>query len=544
MARLEVGNPYENQLPSISGTAQAVDTYVRSTANTQQFDQLAQTIQALSGKARQALSAEEDRAAKAEFAEGQELYNRTRLSMGDAVREGAVPEGASPFVRKGYRASLMGTLSSRYANELDNALTSRKLYTSGDPKRIETFIADFQSQYMEKNGLSEFSPSEVAEYFGNDANRANEQFRGAWQRQHIAWQTEQAYAAIERQVAAVTAGLFHQGMTEEQQEAATVQLAGWLENQAAGHSANGLDNNRVTAMVLQGVGIASGMTGDPEILDVFLGTKFGTAAVASSLDNQAKILTIRNNIIAAQAAEAARVNRAYDDQMTALRGEVGAAFYALTTDPENMDINAINVLTDRLVATGDEKNVDDAMKIRALVTSLEAGLEGRNKTPETMLLLDQQLSKATTREEAWDVIYGFIEQDAVISADVPAALSSWETKYNKKVTGLDFNTTTSNEGRALDLFLNIIGNADEYDPITAMNQSVARTDYIRTYYEEYEAMKTQLGRVPTRLEELAIGEKVRNGLMQQYTVTGQMTFETPIQSVTSEIVPVPNFPRP
>ena len=541
MARLTVGNPYENQLPSISGTAQAVDTYVRSTANTQQFDQLAQTIQALSGKARQALSAEEDRAAKTEFAEGQELYNRTRLSMGDAVREGAVPEGASPFVRKGYRASLMGTLSSRYANELDNALTSRKLYTSGDPKRIETFIADFQSQYMEKNGLSEFSPSEVAEYFGNDANRANEQFRGAWQKQHIAWQTDQAYLAIEGQVASVTAGLFHQGMTEEEQGAAKVQLTGWLEGQAAGHSANGLDNKRVTDMVIQGVGIASGMTGDPEILDVFLGTKFGTAAVASSLDNQVKLLTIRNNIIAAQAAEARRVNAEYDDSMSNLRGEVSANIFTMTADPANIDVDAINVETARLVATGDEKNVGEATKWRNVVNSLEADLEGINQTPDTMLLLDQQLSKATTREEARDVISGFIEQGSLKTTDISSALSSWETNYNKDVTGLDFNTTRSNEGSALNFFLSIVGDADDYKPITASNRAIARVDYIRTYSAEYEATKTKLGRAPTRLEELDIGEKVRVGLIQQYTATGKMTFDTGLQPVTGERVSVPNL---
>jgi len=541
MARLVVGNPYENQLPSISGTAQAVDTYVRSTANTQQFDQLAQTIQALSGKARQALSAEEDRAAKAEFAEGQELYNRTRLSMGDAVREGAVPEGASPFVRKGYRASLMGTLSSRYANELDNALTSRKLYTSGDPKRIETFIADFQSQYMEKNGLSEFNPSEVAEYFGNDANRANEQFRGAWQKQHIAWQTEQAYLAIEGQVAAVTAGLFHQGMTEEEQGAAKDKLARWLEGQAAGHSANGLDNKRVTAMVIQGVGIASSMTGDPELLDVFLGTKLGTAAVASSLDNQAKLLTIRNNIIAAQAAEAARINKAHEDSMSALRGEVGAKLVTMTADPANLDIAAINVEIERLRATSDEDNVDELIKWRNLVDSLEAGLEGRNKTPETMLLLDQQLSTATTREEARDILSVFSDLGALTSADISSALSTWEANYNKDVTGLDFNTSSTTEGQAAIAFKNIVVAADDFDLVAGQNREIARVDFIRMYTQEHAVLAEKLGRALTEIEKLNLTEVIRNSLMQKYTALGQMTFESTLQSVTGELVVVPTF---
>ena len=63
----------------------------------------------------------------------------TRKSIGDAVKAGVIDEGASPYLRKGYRVANLNVLSARYAAELNQALTARKLYTNGDAAAIESF---------------------------------------------------------------------------------------------------------------------------------------------------------------------------------------------------------------------------------------------------------------------------------------------------------------------------------------------------------------------------------------------------------------------
>jgi hypothetical protein len=540
MNRSVIGNPFDNQLPSVDGTAQVVDTYNRVTADTARWDALNQSLQALTGKAQRALSAEEQRAADQEFRPGQELYNQTRLNMGDAVREGIVPEGASPFIRKGYRASLMGTLATRYANELDNALTSQRLYTSGDPRRIETFIADFQTKFMDDNGLSDFNPSEVAQYFGNDANNANERFRGAWQQRHISWQADQAYRAMESNIAAVTAGLFHAGMTEEERAGAMGELKTWLETQAGGAATNGMDNRRVTATVLQAVGIAAEMTGDSEILDVFLETSFGTAAVASSLDNQAKILAIRSSILSNQAAATRSMEAAHDNAMEELRGSAGADLFRMTTNPAELDRDAANIILDRLIATGDEKNVDEAIKWRNILDNLETGLEGANKSPETELLIDQQLSTARTREEARDILSVAAENGTITSSDISVKLNNWESTYAPETTGLNFNTSSTPEGTFVNDFINIVAEADDYGPTAANNRRIARYDFTRMFSEEVQVFREKNGREPTELEKLDINEKVVGALSVRYRSNGSTApFEAPsiISAYRSTTVP-------
>jgi hypothetical protein len=543
MNRSVIGNPFDNQLPSVDGTAQVVDTYNRVTADTARWDALNQSLQALTGKAQRALSAEEQRAADQEFRPGQELYNQTRLNMGDAVREGIVPEGASPFIRKGYRASLMGTLATRYANELDNALTSQRLYTSGDPRRIETFIADFQTKFMDDNGLSDFNPSEVAQYFGNDANNANERFRGAWQQRHISWQADQAYRAMESNIASVTAGLFHAGMTEEERAGAMGELKTWLETQAASAATDGMDNRRVTATVLQAVGIAAELTGDPEILDVFIETSFGTAAIASSLDNQAKILAMRSSILSNQAAATRSMEAAHDNAMEDLRGSAGADLFRMTTNPAELNRDDANVILDRLIATGDEKNIDEAIKWRNILDNLETGLEGANKTPASELALDLELSRATTREEARDILSIAAEYGTITSSDISTKLNNWESTYAPETTGLDFFTSSTAEGTFVKNYMDAVGQQDEYDPVTVQNRAIAQRDYIRTFTEQVLLFREQNGREPTAIEKVEIDIKVTAHLNSLYVADPLTDFNINVPSIRSiyDTTSVPEF---
>ena len=105
MARPVVGNPFENQIPTVSPTASPVDIYVRGTEKRSAMAGLADTLKRFSQKAVPVLGGLEQQAAEREILEGQKLYTENRIAIGEAVKNGIIEEGASPYIRKGYRIS-------------------------------------------------------------------------------------------------------------------------------------------------------------------------------------------------------------------------------------------------------------------------------------------------------------------------------------------------------------------------------------------------------------------------------------------------------
>ena len=191
MARPVVGNPFDNQIPTTSPVATPVDTFVRGVEKRSSMAGIAETLNRFSRKAAPALQRLEQQAAEKELLEGQRLYQENRVAIGEAVKSGLIEEGASPYLRKGYRISQMNTLATRYAEELETNLITQKLYTSGDPERIESYTQKFQEDFVNANGMADFTDSEMAEYFGLSAGKADEAFRSAWRSKHVAWQKEQ-----------------------------------------------------------------------------------------------------------------------------------------------------------------------------------------------------------------------------------------------------------------------------------------------------------------------------------------------------------------
>ena len=93
MARQVVGNPFDNQIPTVSPTAQIVDTYYRVQPERSPLAGIAESLQRFKAKAQQPLANMENRAIERELAEGENLYNETRLNIGEAVKQGIIAEG-------------------------------------------------------------------------------------------------------------------------------------------------------------------------------------------------------------------------------------------------------------------------------------------------------------------------------------------------------------------------------------------------------------------------------------------------------------------
>ena len=232
MVRPIVGNPFENQIPTVSPTASPVDIYVRPSEKTSPFAALADSLSRLERKALPIFQAEEKRRAEAEFAEGQELYAKTRKSIGDAVKAGVIAEGASPYLRKGYRVANLNVLSARYAAELNEALVAGKLYTNGNPAAIEDFTQKFYADFQEKYDFDGFATTEVADYFLSTASKANEAFRESWKTKHLTYQKEQNYLAFQNEVGSYINSSFLETDTPEVRAVKMSNLGRWVTDKA------------------------------------------------------------------------------------------------------------------------------------------------------------------------------------------------------------------------------------------------------------------------------------------------------------------------
>ena len=301
MARAVVGNPFENQIPTVSPTAQPVDIYQRGVVKSSPFASLADNLSRLSQKADRAFGNVEKRAAEREFAEGQELYNKTRLAIGDAVREGIIDEGESPYLRKGYRVSQLNVLANKYATDLNVALEAQQLYKNGNPAAAEKFSQDFYNKFVEANDLSGFAPTELAEFLTPTTQKANAAFISSWKTKNISWQREQNYIQLQEEIGVYTNSLYDGTPTSEDKKTA---LSTWIQSKLDGAEANGMDRQKVNKAIVDAVIITALENDDLDRLKVLDTIKAGTGFLGDRVDVRKAMLAAENTIQSAKASKA------------------------------------------------------------------------------------------------------------------------------------------------------------------------------------------------------------------------------------------------
>ena len=552
MARVVVGNPFENQIGTVGPTASPVDTYVRPAVQRGEFQALADTLTKIKAKADPILARQEKRAAERELAQGQQLYNETRINIGEAVKNGVIDAGASPYVRKGYRIAQMGAMSARYTQELENALSSGNLHQNGDPAAIDKFVGNFQQKFMEANGLNGFSKAEVADYFGNAATKSNEAFRGAWQTKHIGWQKEQAFKAFETQVIEVTTALYSADMSQAERSAADAQLAVWLQDQAAGHAINGLKTSTIQDTIVTALGIVAEDMGDMGVLEVFKKTKLGTAAMGSSLAVIKAVEDIEDRVARAAATRITAEDKAHDAKVDEIIGTESMTILQGITDGTITD-ETFNAAISRMQATGDTKAADQAMQLDAFYRNKnDYNARGVFKTVDEELQFQATLKSKTTERD----VIAFLNTQADAGrvggrGEATSYLNKWRESYDPakgEQLGLKFEATSSVEGAAMAQLKKIIGKNDlDYNAKTQLDASnygqnfrIIMTERVKRFSE------ANNGAMPDQLEMGGIAQLVLNALIAQYAAQGAQSEDIPptvplSQDVLNDIINMPRF---
>jgi len=546
MARPVVGNPFDNQIPTVAPTATPVDTFVRGVEKRSSMKSLADTLTRFSQRSAPILQRLETEAAEREILEGQRLYQENRIAMGDAVRQGIIEEGASPYLRKGYRISQMNTLAARYATELEAKLTTEKLFTNGDPEDLESYIGNFQKEFLENNGLSGFAQSELAEHFGLSAAKAEEAMRASWTSKHIEWQKEENYKAFEEEVATYVTSIIRTDMSDEEEDIAKAKLANWLQEQAKLRRVDGQENKRVADSIVSGILFAATQSKDPEVLDILLSTKLGTDVIGKSVENMEKVYNTKVTIARLLDADAKRIDEELKAEHEQLAGEVSANVFA-NIHSSNYDPAFVNTQIARLTATKDEKLVNEAITLMNYQNTVNKLANEELLTPELLIEADALMEKQPDRAAARDAALEFVKANGLGKQDLANMMSNWTQNFapSGDEFGLKFNVGTTPEGKFMSRIEKVaLGSelsedyASEERADTFRRARILAQRNIRKFVEDFKAANNGADPTEGDIEEFIFSFE---GKLLTLISPDAVSQAQGLVNLTSPTVSVPNF---
>ena len=523
MARPIVGNPFDNQIPTVAPTARPVDIYERGVIKKSPFEALANTLTNLERKATPIFKAEEQRLAEKEFAAGQQLYANTRKSIGDAVKAGVIDEGASPYLRKGYRVANLNVLSARYAAELNQALTARKLYTNGDAAAIESFTEQFYADFQDKNDFDSFAATEVAEYFLSTATKANEAFRESWRTKHLAYQKEQNYLAFQNEVGTYIKSSFLETDTAEARAVKMANLGRWVTERAKEAGVDGMDMSKVNQNIIDSVVLSAYEMNDEGILDVLDTVATGTGILGGTVAaRQAKYDAAVNIANIKQKAE--------DDEIKAFEAEqkqqignilqdgIQAAFAARAGTE-----GAVNTYSDAIVELGKIGTPEAFAKQTALTKFFDsmtaAGEKERNVDDVNYAFVQSQIRKVDDASEALDLLTDAMNNDLIDDTQSGTLFSLWE-KLNRDEPPVkeDFSNPSTGVPAVLRTFLQTITSTplDEIYGADTVLVEDATVQFEDMYVDAVAAKREELGRELTNMDKRLIARSIVQELRETF----------------------------
>ena len=560
--RIVVANPFANQISTVGPTARPVDIYKKAQVKTGGFESLSKALDVFNQKALPALGRIEERAAEKEFAQGQELFNKTRTSMGEAVKAGLVEEGASPYLRKGYRVARLNTLGARYADELATALTAQKLYKNGSPEAIEKFTTEFYEEFQEENEFGGFIDTEIAQYFSGTAAKANETFRASWLEKHTAWQKAENYRMMTDEVSTMTSTTFTDSDTPEERVQKTASLVEWLNQKVKDAKIDGMDNAKVNEAIVDSLVLSAYENNDASILDVMNEVITGTGplgytkeARTAVIDASEKIATIQERAAKREQAETKRVNKEKMDAAVTQGFAAATCVYEgkTKTEVDGKQIDTQDLFESavgQLYAIGTTEAIAQAEAMnRYYYAQVKAGEEDRNVDEKIYAeflvdILDQpNITRATS------FVANGLDRGEIDGGQANQLLSFYGRNQTKagKPRKATYDDSTYGVGKIMKSFQAIIiGNEFDATDVKRLRAFQFGQRFREMYITNEDAFRIQSGTdtYPTPREAQSIARIVIENLSQTYVDGGTVeeAAEADAESLESNTqVEVPTF---
>ncbi len=304
MGRPVVGDMLRDAAPTVAPQAAPVDVFSRPSQKSSRSAALLGALGKLDKVVNPLLEEYSKEAREREFSEGQQAFKANRKAFKDAVRDGDLPAGASPWVNRGYRTSQLKAQAGNYAVMLSRALDQSNLEETGDPQEIEQFMQEFYSDFAEKNGIADYDPVEVQDAFLPTVTQAHEGFRKAHMQRHVKWVEDKRFEAYGAElvtnidVLGIQGGFAIEG--NRQQLNQTIMQA------AATLDAEGLDRTKITKATIDIITNAAVNRSDLSILQSLKEVNLGTAPLGNTAYGRSQMARARETILNKQEAAARR----------------------------------------------------------------------------------------------------------------------------------------------------------------------------------------------------------------------------------------------
>lgn len=535
MARVVVGNPFEGQIPTVSATAQPVDTFVQGVARRNPFESLATTLQNFSKKANPVIKDIEKRRANEEYAEGLRLYNETRKSVGEAVKSGVISESDSPYLRKGYRIGHLNVLAARYTSDLQRDLDAKKLFHKGDPNRISEYVDDYYTQFTKDNPLDGFIEKEVAENFSSHVLKANEAFRTSWLDKHRTYADGEIYNGVSDTINAYTVSSYEDADTPQELGAANLRMKTWLENSIKGWEADGLNRTKLNKLVVDSIVMSAIESENSDILDLLSEVKLGTGSAGSTAYARKEIEkaeeAIASDISTRETAQAKRQKAILDKELAIVEADGNQAVIEYFNGGlKEEDADKFNDAMGRLRGLSDAGSKEAAGLMASMYKFWDGQLRDYNaRAKDNAELTSSELREVYGRVEninnaqaMYDILADETDSDGKsLSPSQMTALLAYgnDVLRRERVAKLDFQDSTSAIRQGLkrvlelqvkpqwnELNMSYKDHSDFLEDLSRFNdrQFEIEQAFRDTYFELYKRAKIDKGEEPNAMQKREI----------------------------------------
>jgi len=466
MARTIIGDMLKDARPTFQPTARPVDTFIRpADPNETKSDALNKALASLDGAFKPALKKGQRRAVDKLKSKGEQLFQKNRKDFGDAVRDGDLPFGASPFVKKGYRRAMLHTLGATYGTELNRALEQSSLHELSDPGEVEKFIQAFNEDFHKDNNLEGIQDRELSEFYTPIVQQANDGFRRKQANENIQFTEEQRFAAFENELLAVVSmGRLEDGGT------GSVDIGAWLNTKAQELYDEGGNWSDIQKTIASIIGNAASDQGSHALLDILDNVEVaGMGVMSKTVDGRKVIKAARKSILAKDRAASTKSKKDQDAEEKAQAEdlEVRATTAALVGDVDlarklTLELAQENPVRARAVdglmrsnINATNKSEDDANLLRVFREVQSAETSG-----EAQLIIDHETSlgnlDVTARNSLNSVtedLYGDDVESKVIFQD--PIFKTIESGLSKTIVGAEFQSTPEKQAKALNMSLTL-----------------------------------------------------------------------------------------
>lgn len=455
-ARPEVGDSQGIHARGVFQPAAApVDTYVRPAPKVlSKGAALLGALEDLDAAFTPVLNKEIRQMADREMAKGEELFEKNRADFATAVKDGTVPPGASPFLRRGYRRSQLHVLGANYTVELNKALETSKIYEVGDPAQVEAFIQKFDMGFREANGVDGLPMKEVNKYFTPLAVNAQDNFRVKQSALNIKHTGQSIFDSLR---AEGRAGLGASRSGGAAKSAMAADFATWAKSRGDELVADGIPQSKVDGELITAVVEEAVETTDLSVLGV-LKMVTGEGGIPLSLSALGKTAhqAAAKTISVAEEKRYAEAEATFNRENAMTDEALKSSIYLAA---EAGDFEAAERMTSVLAL----KDPDKAFTVQNHVNTRRERLEDKSKDGAFLAALSA-VDGSSSYKEAEFFVNGLIKEGLLSYEDGDKALKKAQTRHGitEKSGVLDLQEGDRSFSSAIGSLDDIVTNADDY----------------------------------------------------------------------------------